>query len=76
MSKFFNWVGANILQIMFSFWAVIGVTLLISSMDNEASRRQQVISENPQCILLDKSSHDDYYYLVCGGNVVIVKPNS
>ena len=76
MSKFFNWVGANILQIMFSFWAVIGVTLLISSMDNEASRRQQVISENPQCILLDKSIRDNYYYLVCGGNVVIVKPNS
>ena len=76
MSKFFNWVGANILQIMFSVWALFGITLLISSMENESSRRQQVISEHPQCILLDKSIRDNYYYMVCDGNVVIVKPNS
>ena len=76
MSKFFNWLGANSLKIIFSLWLVSIGTMLIVSMDNQASQRQQVISEHPQCILLDKSSHDDYYYMVCDGNVVIVKPNS
>ena len=76
MSKFFHWLGDNMLNIILVVWLLsIGVILSIG-MGNEASQRQQVISEHPQCILLDKSSHDDYYYMVCDGNVVIVKPNS
>ena len=76
MSKFFQWLSDNMLKIIFSFWIMSIATMLIVGMDNEGSQRQQVISEHPQCILLDKSSHDNYYYMVCDGAVVIVKPNS
>ena len=76
MSKFFGWLGDNILKIMLSLWVLSIGTMLIASMENETSQRQQVISEHPQCILLEKSRRDNYYYMVCEGNVVIVKPNS
>ena len=76
MSKFFNWLGANSLNIMLSLWVLSIGIMLIVSMDNQASQRQQVVSEHAQCILLDKSRRDNYYYMVCDGNVVIVKPNS
>ena len=76
MSKFFGWLGDNILKIMLSLWLLSIGGVLLTSMDNETSQRQQVISEHPQCILLEKSRRDNYYYMVCEGNVVIVKPNS
>jgi hypothetical protein len=79
MSKFFGWLRKHASSIYFMFLglALIAVVGEVSELAiRHAGERQQVISEHPQCLLLDKSKQVNYYYMVCEGNVVIVKPNS
>ena len=76
MSKFFGWLRKHASSIYFMFLGLALIAVVGGGLRDEAREREQVISEHPQCLLLDKSNRDNYYYMVCDGNVVIVKPNS
>jgi hypothetical protein len=76
MSNFFGWLRTHASSIYFMFLGLALIAVVGGAWRQEARERAQVISEHPQCLLLDRSNRDNYYYMVCDGAVVIVKSNS
>jgi hypothetical protein len=73
MSKFFQWLGREAFSIfMLIAFACIGALLILSA-DRATREQEQVIRDNPQCVILDRGSKG-YFYMMCQGTVQIIQP--
>ena len=75
MSNFFGWLRTHASSIYFMFLGLALIAVVGGAWRQYSVERAQVISEHPQCLLLDRSNRDNYYYMMCQGNVIIVKPS-